>query len=77
MFDVTLFQRLSKLAIIRNVAKLYDGTFVKLPQIKTFRGKSVIVESFPEIKLETDGESLGNGPFEFEIIPKAICLIVE
>ncbi|MBV2247211.1 MAG: diacylglycerol kinase family lipid kinase [Lentimicrobium sp.] len=75
LFDITVITRLSRLLVIRNVKKLYDGSFVKMPQVKTFLSKKVEIESDPPMYLETDGESLGHTPVSFEIIPLAIQVI--
>ncbi len=56
---------------------LYDGSFIKLPEVETYQGKSISIVSDPKntIFLETDGESLGHSPLEFSIIPSSIKLI--
>ena len=79
IFDVTVIRKTTKSRIIRNVKNLYDGTFLKLPEVETFRGRSIAVVSRPKnsIYLETDGESLGHSPLEFMIIPRSIKVIVE
>lgn len=75
LFDVTVITRLSRLLVIRSVNKLYDGSFVKMPQVKTFRSQKVEIQSDSPLYLETDGESLGHTPMMFEIIPLAIRVI--
>ncbi|MDY0342712.1 MAG: diacylglycerol kinase family lipid kinase [Lentimicrobium sp.] len=75
LFDITVITRVSRLLVIRSVKKLYDGSFLKMPQVKTFRSQKVEIESNPPMYLETDGESLGHTPMSFEIIPSAIQVI--
>ena len=79
LFDVTVIRKTSKLTVLRNIKNLYDGSFIKMKEVETFRGKRFTVRSRPEnhLYLETDGESLGNSPLHFEIIPKSIQLIVK
>ncbi len=76
-FDVTLIRKASKFKVIANIKNLYDGSFVKIPEVELFTGNKVEIVSRPahSLFLETDGESLGHSPFEFEIIPKCIKLI--
>jgi diacylglycerol kinase family enzyme len=62
--------------VIRSVKKLYDGSYLKMPQVKTFRGEKVKIESNPPMFLETDGESLGHTPMSFEVIPLSIQVVV-
>lgn len=78
LFDVTVIRKASKFLVIRNIKNLYDGSFVKLKQVKTFTGQKISITSTPRHAtfLETDGESLGYSPLDFEIVPKAIRLIV-
>lgn len=76
LFDVTVITRLSRLLVIRSVKKLYDGSFLKMPQVKTFRSQKVEIESDPPMYLETDGESLGHTPMSFEVVPLSIQVVV-
>ena len=50
----------------------------KLQEVSTFRGKKVRVVSVPphSLNVETEGETLTNSPFDFEIIPLAINMVV-
>lgn len=77
LFDVTIFKNVTKMTVIRHIKKLYAGTFTNLPFVQTHRGKtvSVISSTLDQSELETDGESLGNTPFTFSIIPKSITII--
>lgn len=77
LFDVTLIKKASKLKVITNIKNLYDGSFIKIPEVETFKGKQIKIYSKPKnsIFLEADGESLGSSPMLFEIIPKSIKLI--
>ncbi len=79
LLDVTVIRKTGKLRIIRNIKNLYDGSFIELPEVETFRGEQFTVRSVPEnaLYLETDGESLGNSPLDFQIISKAVKLIVK
>lgn len=76
LFDVTVITRLSRFLVVRSVKKLYDGSFLKMPQVKTFRGQRVEIESNPPMYLETDGESLGHTPMSFEVLPLSIQVVV-
>jgi len=78
LFDVTLIEKTTKMRVIRNIKNLYDGSFIKMKEVKTFTGKKFSISAFPpdKLNLETDGESLGHSPLDFEIIPKNIRLVV-
>ena len=79
LFDITAIRKVSLPKFATNIGNLYDGTFVnKLKEVSTFRGKKIRIISIPahSLMLETEGESLTNSPFDFEMLPKAINMIV-
>ena len=79
LLDITAVRKLAVLKFAVNVKNLYDGTFIdKLTEVSTFRGKKVRVVSEPphSLNVETEGETLSNSPFDFEIIPLAINVVV-
>jgi len=78
LLDITVIKGISKMTIVRNVAKLYDGSFIKLKFVDQFRGAKCTIVSKPKgiALLEADGESLGHSPLEFTVIPKALNIII-
>lgn len=78
LFDITVIRKTTKWRVVKNIKNLYDGSFINLPEVDTFRGKTVSITSTPRhsILIETDGESLGVSPLDFNIVPRAIKLIV-
>lgn len=75
LFDLTIIQPIGKFKIIRNVLKLFDGSFTRLPEVSTFRSSKIIIHSHPAMYLEADGESLGHTPFVYNILPKCLHVI--
>lgn len=75
LFDMTLIKPIGKFKIIRNIIKLFDGTFTRLPEVSTFRSSKIIIHSDPPMYMEADGESLGHTPFVFNILPKSLNLV--
>ena len=78
LFDMVVIRKTSKYRIITNIKNLYDGSFITMPEVSYFKAKQLKVAAKPanRLYLETDGESLGHSPLHFEIIPKAVRLIV-
>jgi YegS/Rv2252/BmrU family lipid kinase len=76
LFDVTIIKHMTKMSIVANIRRLYDGSIRKVKQVELLTGKTVRVESDVPIPLEADGESLGYSPFEFNIIPKSVKVII-
>ena len=79
LFDITVIRKVSMAKFAANVSKIYDGTFVKkMQEVSTFQGRKVKVTSTPPhaLKLETEGETLTNSPFEFEMLQQSINMVV-
>jgi len=75
LFDLTVINKISKPDIIMSLRKLYNGNIVHHRKVETFTGRSISIDSDTKILLETDGESLGHTPMEFQIIPKSVQVI--
>lgn len=79
MFDITVIRKVSIFKFAANVKNIYDGTFIhKLKEVQTFRGKKIRIVSIPphSLKVETEGETLNNSPFDFEILTKAVNMVI-
>jgi YegS/Rv2252/BmrU family lipid kinase len=78
MLDIVIIRGASKFYILRNVYKVYSGAHLKLPIVKAFRARRARLESKGEkrLSLETDGESLGEGPLEFSVLPAAFTVVI-
>lgn len=79
LFDITVIRKVGLPKFAANISKIYDGTFIKkLKEVSTFRGKKIRIVSIPahSINLETEGESLTNSPFDFEMLQQSINMVV-
>ena len=79
LFDITVVRKVGVLKFAANIGSIYDGTFVdKLKEVTTYRGKKIRIISIPAHKLllETEGETLTNSPFDFEILPQAVNMVI-
>jgi YegS/Rv2252/BmrU family lipid kinase len=74
LLDLTIIRRLSKWAVIRNVPRLFDGSFTRLPMVFTGQGKEVEIEA-EGLLIEADGESVGQSPCRIHILPAAIAVV--
>ncbi len=75
LFDLTLIKPIGKFKIIRNIIKLFDGSFTRLPEVSTFRSSKIIIHSEPPMFMEADGESLGHTPFVFNILRQSLNVV--
>ncbi len=76
LFDVTLVSKVSRLNVVRNVFRLYNGKILKHSKIVCQRAAEVKIASNPPFNLEADGESLGTSPFSFSLVPNGVKVIV-
>ena len=73
--DVTIFRKISKIKVLANVKRLYNGSFRTLKEVSIYRGKEIEIASEKPLFLECDGESLGHTPAVFTIIPLGLRFI--
>lgn len=80
LFDITVIRKVSIPKFAANLSSIYDGSFAKkLKEVSTFRGKKIRIVSIPahSLMLETEGETLTNSPFDFEMINKGIQMVIK
>ncbi len=76
LFDVTVIRAMGVLRVLFNFRALFNGKIYDVPRVTNYRGRHIRFDSSPEVLVEADGELLGNTPVEFEIIDRAIRVIV-
>ncbi len=78
-FDLVNIGDIKTARILLNSYKLYSGSHLSLPEVKSSLVKRIVVEPVDEnieIKLEADGELPGKLPATFEIVPKTLKIRV-
>ena len=75
LIDMTLVKGLNKWQSLKLLLKVFNGSFVKHPQVETFRSKSIKVESENPIYLQADGEIFGHSPFEFSVLHQGVRVV--
>ena len=77
LLDVTVIKKIGMGTLATQLKNLYNGTFIRHPKVFTSRGSRVKINSAKSnFSLEADGESLGNGPFEFSILPRVLRVVI-
>ena len=79
LFDITVVKKVGMVKFAASINNIYDGSFVdKLKEVTTYRGKKIRIVSIPahQLLLETEGETLTNSPFDFEILPSSINMVI-
>lgn len=75
-FDITLIKKISKAEVLFNIPGLYSGSFVRNKNVIRVRASKLWIESMPLLPVECDGEVLGYGNGESEIIKQALRVII-
>ena len=76
VFDLSVIKKATRLKVLRSTHKLYDGSIVELPEVSTYTGKAIQIDSEPKCSIEADGENLGESPCRFEIIPQMLNVVI-
>jgi YegS/Rv2252/BmrU family lipid kinase len=78
VFDVVVVPDFGKARLVRDLPRIYSGTHVRVEGVLSARGR--VLEAEPvkagdEVWLEIDGESLGQLPARFEMLPGALRIV--
>lgn len=77
LFDLTIIPKMNRLIMfLRHWHRIYDDSIYSIPRVQHHRAKSIIIKSNPPIRLELDGEILGQSGFDFQIIERGIRVVV-
>ena len=75
LYSITLIKKIGKLNLLANIKRLYNGRIVEHSKVETYTAKSVQIDGPTQLQVETDGETLGHGPMNFQIIPLSVTVI--
>ena len=75
LYSITLINKIGKLNVLANMKRLYNGNIVNHSRVETYTAKSVQINDSADLQVETDGETLGHGPMNFQIIPRSVMVI--
>jgi YegS/Rv2252/BmrU family lipid kinase len=76
LMDLTIIRKMSKFRVISNFKLLYSGHIYDIPKVMHAQAKKIEIETWPESRIEIDGEAVGTSPFCFELVPKCIKVVV-
>ncbi|MFR9650177.1 MAG: diacylglycerol kinase family protein [Rikenellaceae bacterium] len=76
LLDLSLVRPIYIWNILFRLRYLFDGNVYKIGHVIKARGHNVRIESIPDAPLEVDGEMIGDTPLEFNILPRAIQVVV-
>lgn len=76
LFDIIILGDLSKMDLIRSFPLIYNGKHLSHPKVKLYRGSKIKVSCGGKGLIEVDGEIPGSYDSEFELLPKALNIMV-
>ena len=74
--DVVVFGDIDFKTARRNLPALRRGEHLSLKEVRSFRCRSLTVQSEGEM-IDLDGEFVGRNPLRFEVLPNAVPMLVE
>lgn len=70
--DVILGEDLTKLETLLLLPRLFKGTHIHHPKVKSYRATKVTVSSSRTLSVQSDGEIIGTVPVTFGLVPSAL-----
>lgn len=74
--DLVLIHHMSRMAVLRALPKLFDGTLSQHPKVGTWRTADVDFMGAPGIAIEADGELVGHTPATFSVLREAVWMVI-
>jgi len=75
MFQVTIIRKIGLFGILRNLAGLYSGEYIKDPRVSTHQASRVSISAAHNIAGEADGEILGDNKFDVDLFSQKLNVI--
>lgn len=78
LFALTFARQISKLEVLLQTPRFYNGTLLKHPKVEGHHARSIRVEHLGDTPtlLEADGEFLGETPVEFFMLESALKVVL-
>ena len=76
VFDLVVFGDIARFEAIKSINDIYKADHVKNPKVTAWRSSRVEVTSDERVLIDVDGEMCGTLPAVFEVLPKAISVVV-
>jgi diacylglycerol kinase (ATP) len=74
--DLVIFQEVNRRDILNIFFRVFKGTHIGHPKVKTFRAAEIAIDSAPQEMLMADGELLGRTPLRLKVLPGELSVLV-
>jgi YegS/Rv2252/BmrU family lipid kinase len=76
LFDIVSIGDVGFLEAVSSLGKFRKGTYLEVPKVASYNGKTVVASSEETQLVEMEGEVVGRLPAQFEMFPKAMNIII-
>jgi diacylglycerol kinase (ATP) len=76
LVDVILVGKMGRFDLLRTFPKIFQGTHVKHPAVRTAKAKRIEFDVSDEIDVMIDGEAVRVSPLELDVLPGALDVVV-
>lgn len=76
LVDVILVGKMGRFDLLRTFPKIFEGTHVKHPAVRTAKAKTIVFDVADEIDVMIDGEAVRVSPLELDVLPGALDVVV-
>ena len=73
--DVVIFQGVNRRDILSIFSRVFKGTHIAHPKVKTFRADEIAIDSCPQELFMADGELLGLTPLRLKVLPGELAIL--
>ena len=74
-FHLTIAKKIKRTKVIRNLHRLFNGSFVNLEEVSVHECKRLQIKT-AGLPIQADGESIGETPAMFEIFEKKLHVVI-
>ena len=75
LFHLTIAKKIKRTKVIRNLHRLFNGSFVNLEEVSVHECKRLQIKT-AGLPIQADGESIGETPAMFEIFEKKLHVVI-
>lgn len=76
LFDVCIFRGYDWTSTLGHATSILTGQHLNSPEVAYHRGRRVLVETTVPLPVQLDGDPLAATPIEFDVVPKALTIII-
>jgi diacylglycerol kinase (ATP) len=76
LLDILIIGDFGKLELLKVFPRVYKGTHIGYPKIRSERDTRVSIDSSEQFLLHADGELLGEGPANFTLLPQTLEIVI-